>query len=550
MILIIIIVSIMPMILVGGLIMVQFHQSYEEKVYAHLRELVLKHKQGIDSFLTEKLAEIRFLSDSFNFGELMDPAFLRARLSDLQTNFDGVFVDLGIVDEEGLQVAYAGPFQLENASYSEADWFKKAIRRRYFISDVFSGLRGQPHFIVTSGKKWNGIRWILRSTIDFAAFNSIVENLRIGETGFAFILNREGAFQTKPLYEVSSPSFYYTDSLPGTDEPDSLHLAERTDAAGKRIINVSALLKNGEWLLVYQQDAAEAFSDLHRTEKIAAFLFLAGSLGIIIMAVWLSRRMVNRIARADFEKERMIQQVIEAGKLASLGEMAAGIAHEINNPVAIMMEEAGWIEDLLDDEGPRKENLEEFKRALKQIKTQGIRCREITHQMLSFARKTDSTIQPVSLNDLIRDIIGLSEKRAAYAGVAIHANLGQDLPDIRASESEMQQVFLNLINNALDAMENKGGNIRISSRRKGEEIVVEVADDGPGISADHLGKVFDPFFTTKPVGKGTGLGLSICYGIIQKMGGGIDIHSTVGRGTAFKVRIPVKKGPVDELHGL
>jgi len=244
----------------------------------------------------------------------------------------------------------------------------------------------------------------------------------------------------------------------------------------------------------------------------------------------------------------MNDQIVETGKLASLGELAAGIAHEINNPVAIMVEEAGWIEDLLEDEEFKEgENLNEFERALKQIRTQGQRCKEITHKLLSFARKTDSRIQVVSINELIEELVTLSEQRAKYSNVTIQVDLQKDLPTVKVSESELQQVMLNLINNALDAMENTGGNLSISTRTEenniilGDYILIEVSDNGPGIPTANLAKIFDPFFTTKPVGKGTGLGLSICYGILKKMGGDILVRSIVGEGTNFTVKVPLPK---------
>jgi two-component system NtrC family sensor kinase len=128
--------------------------------------------------------------------------------------------------------------------------------------------------------------------------------------------------------------------------------------------------------------------------------------------------------------------------------------------------------------------------------------------------------------------------------VTIHTNLEQSLPYVRVSEAELQQVFLNLINNSLDAMEKTGGAVNISTRTEqgsfGREIVIDVGDDGPGIPKANLTRIFDPFFTTKPVGKGTGLGLSICYGIIKKLGGDIQVQSVMGKGTKFSIRIPVR----------
>ena len=209
-----------------------------------------------------------------------------------------------------------------------------------------------------------------------------------------------------------------------------------------------------------------------------------------------------------------------------------------------MVEEAGWIGDLLEEEEFRKsENLAELERALRQIKTQGKRCKEITHKLLSFARKTDSRVQETDINDLIIELVALSEQRAKYDKITIQTDFQEDISCTYLAQSEMQQVLLNLINNAVDAMENKGGTLNISTRQEENNLIIEVADNGPGIPESNLSRIFEPFFTTKPVGKGTGLGLSICYGIIQKMGGEIDVQSRIGSGTLFRIRLPIQGPP-------
>jgi two-component system, NtrC family, sensor kinase len=444
-------------------------------------------------------------------------------------------------------VAYTGPFRLGEALYFEADWFKKAMKTRYFISDVFLGLRGLPHFIVAVKDNWKGDPWILRATIDFVAFNDFVKNIRIGETGFAYILNREGKFQTKPYFDIVPKNEPYRDFLKIKEEdPQKVHIVERKDNSGKKMIYVASFLKDGDWLLVYQQNHRDAYLDFYNAIIVAVMIMVLGALGIVFAAFILSKRMVRRITMADQEKELMDKQIIETGKLASIGKLAAGIAHEINNPVAIMVEEAGWIKDLLEEEEFRKsENLDEFERALNQIKTQGRRCKEITHKLLSFARKTDSRVQETHINELIGELVALSEQRAKYAKIAIHTDFQNDLPATYLAQSEMQQVLLNLINNAIDAMESQGGELTISTQFEFKEgfIIIGVSDNGSGIPEANLSRIFEPFFTTKPVGKGTGLGLSICYGIIQKMGGRIDVKSVIDSGTTFYIRIPVQGPP-------
>jgi two-component system NtrC family sensor kinase len=544
----IITVSFIPVFLVSATIFYQFRTSYREKIFANLNEMVQNHTTNIDIFLANKLSDIRYLSRSAGFKNLSDEAFLQRTMAIMQQEYGSVFVDIGVIDDQGKQVAYAGPYHLANAEYADADWFQKAMSRQHFISDVFLGLRGVPHFIIAVRNNRDGKPWILRATIDFEAFNSLVAKIRVGETGLAFIINREGNFQTKPIFNVTPNKELYQSIFQQETvilKQDAVHIREQVDANGRKNIYMGALLKNGDWLLIYQQDSADAFSKLNQTQAFSLVIFILGGVGIVMMAFLLSGKMVKHIAVTDSEKEMLNQQVIETGKLASIGELAAGIAHEINNPVAIMVEEAGWIQDLLEEEEfQASDNYDEFKRALAQIKIQGTRCKDINYKLLSFARKTDSRIQDIQINDLIVDLISLSDQRGKYSMVEIHSQLAEHLPLLRLSISELQQVFLNLINNAIDAMEKKGGNLTIRTRQEDRLVVVEMADTGAGIPEANLSRIFDPFFTTKPVGKGTGLGLAICYGIIKKMGGEIKVRSTLNVGTTFSVYLPIPEKPL------
>jgi two-component system NtrC family sensor kinase len=546
-ILIIIVVSVVPLILVSSTIYYQFRASYHEKVYDHLRELVHSHSRNIDYYLQEKISDIRTLMSSHGWTrrELEDETFLQERLAVLQRNFGKDFVDLGVINAAGKQTTYAGPFKLTQVDYSNADWFRKAIQSDYFISDVFLGLRGMPHFIIAVRDSRPDGYWILRATIDFVRFTNLVENIRLGETGFALILNKKGELQTTPIsspsIDVNSSKTIYAEFLTqSSTNPGEMRIAVKSDNNQKKNIYVAARLKNGDWLLVYQQRMADAFADLDRTFIITTVLMFFGLVAIVIMAFTLSQAVVRRVAKADSEKQMMSKKVVEASKLASVGELAAGIAHEINNPVAIMVEEAGWMGDLMEEVSiEERETRNEFERAIKQIQTQGWRCKEITHKLLSFARQTDTTVDDVNIKELLEQMVGLSSQRAKYGMVDLRTDIPPTIPSIRVSISEMQQVFFNLINNAIDAMENQGGTLTISCRQKNSFIVVNVSDTGQGIPEANLDRIFDPFFTTKPVGKGTGLGLSICYGIMEKMGGKIDVQSTVGSGTTFSVFIPL-----------
>ena len=545
----VLVVSFAPMLLISAIYVYHFHKSYKEKVHDYLMELVLKHEQEIDGFLQDKLGMVRFLSKSVPFEDLANEASLHAMLNALQQESGTFFVDLGLVDADGTQVSYAGPFNLRGATYAEADWFVSAMKSRVYISDVFLGLRGLPHFIVAVKRNWQGREWILRATVDFNLFNELVENLRVGETGFAYILNNKAEFQTKPMYDVDiDQALFNRLQAAGEAAEAKAHIFTAQDQDGQESLYAVAPLKSGDWMLVYQQRTADAFRHLSRTRNLSILVLTVGALAIVSMVLWISRRTIALIMRSDFEKEKINEQMIETSKLASIGELAAGIAHEINNPVAIMVEEAGWIEDLLSDGLEGAEDQKELNRALEQIRIQGLRCKEITHKLLHFARRTDSRREELNINKVVEELVELMEQRAKYSKVAITTSLARGLPKVFGSSAEVQQVLLNLINNSLYALEAKGGIIRVRTglerNQEGGAVLIEVADDGPGIPKANLKKIFDPFFTTKPVGKGTGLGLSICYGIVKKMGGEIEVVSAVGEGTSFRITLPVgSSGP-------
>jgi len=532
-------IIIAPLVITGAVNLRQFRKAYRTKVTNELSVMIERHSLTVGSFINDRLSDVRVIAREHPIERLQQPEFLRRVLSLMREEYHGAFVDLGLVDSEGIQTAYAGPFNLLMADYSAAAWFQDAMASESVISDVFAGLRGSPHFIVATQKRVGDELFVVKATIDFEAFNALVENLRIGSTGFAFIINRDGDFQTDPHFEVALNRPPYVDLLEGLMRSDRISVLEGEDVLRRKSIFAIAPLKQGEWFLCYQQERSDAFVELRKVQQFAVVVLIIASLAAVFMSYLISRNLAQGLADAYRERTVMAHQVIETGRLASIGELAAGIAHEINNPVAIMVQEAGWIDDLLGEGDPcTAANLEEIQRAVGQIRTQGDRCKEITYKLLSFARKTDPTVREVQLNEVVDEVIGLTSQKTRYANVRVETELSPNLPTIQASPSELQQVLLNLVNNAIDAIERPGGTVTVSTKAVNDEVVLEVRDTGKGIPEANLGRIFDPFFTTKPVGQGTGLGLPICYGIVEKMGGKITVESEVEKGTTFTVFIP------------
>ena len=553
MVLTIILVSLTPLTLITALMGYYFETFYRNNVLNSLHERVASHQKRINAFLEETLAAVKFVADSSTYDDISQDKYLQDRLHALQRSYPDVFVDLGVINASGTQVSYAGEFKLLDANYARDPWFQDAVRQPYYLSDVFLGLRGKPHFIICVKYTHGGSDWLLRGTVNFAAFSALVDNLEIGKTGSTLIVSSQGRLQSQPRIQLiqnlrgliavapwsgtgnaaSAPIPVTKIFSTATDE-----VTGRVESQGKSNLFILMPLKSGEWTLIYQQDWHDAFSEVNHARIVALTIFFSGCITVLVVTFFVARRVVGRIEKADMEKQQMNEQVTEARKLASIGELAAGVAHEINNPVAIMVEHAGWMQDLLAEEDLREcKNHEEFRHSLQQICLQGSRCKDITRKLLSFARKTDPARERIQLNDILKEILSVYAARSRFNAIEVVTDLDPRLPPVQASPNEMNEVFTNLFDNAIDAMAGTGGKLKIRSRVEGNQVIVDVADTGQGIPKEAIGRIFDPFFTTKPVGMGTGLGLSISYGIIQKGGGKLTVDSAKGIGTTFHVQI-------------
>jgi two-component system, NtrC family, sensor kinase len=237
--------------------------------------------------------------------------------------------------------------------------------------------------------------------------------------------------------------------------------------------------------------------------------------------------------------ERLLDsRMIQAQKMAALGEISSGIAHEINNPLAIISQEVELMRHYLKASGPfNTERLLEVEGSVSQIDSQVNRCREITHRLLTLARKMDPVLQAVDLSRLVEDMVLLVEREALTRGVSFIREYGQGMSPSMTDPPLVRQVVLNLLNNAVQAIDGNG----TVTVRTGEDEgfrTIEVEDTGCGIEPEQMLSIFNPFYTTKPPGQGTGLGLSISNAIMARLGGEIAVESEPGRGARFTLRLP------------
>jgi two-component system NtrC family sensor kinase len=529
-------VSLAPLLILGVTIYYQFAKMYTDKILEQIRYRAQAQAEAVDLFLKERTAILGAIADTNSFAEMTDGKNLSQKLIVMNMRA-GAFVDLGVIDHLGNHLTYVGPYALAGKNYFDQPWFAEVMEKGIYISDVFMGFRKLPHFIIAVRRQENQKSWILRATIDPDIFSGLVQAAQIGKTGDAFIVNESGILQTRSRFEgdILDASTLNT-ALFGTETT----VVEQEKGANKGLFYAGSWLRNKSWLLVISRDVRSEMGSLFATRNTEIGIIVAGILAIVLTTILTTRMAVRQLMETDKKMDELNAQLVQSDKLAALGKMAAGVAHEINNPLAVIIQTTGWMEDLLvEEEFKGSKNYEEFKTSLKKIEEHVERARKVVHNMLGYARKMEPRHEDIDVNETVNQTIDILENYARINNIDIQTKLADNLPIIAGDQAQLQQVFLNLISNAVDAI-GRDGLIEIGSRRIESQIWVIIKDNGPGIPEDQQKMIFDPFFSTKASGKGTGLGLWVSYNIMEKIGGNITFKSQPGKGCSFTVIIPIK----------
>ncbi len=528
------VLSILPLFALGYVIHSEFRQSYEEKLTSNLRLVVSNKRDAIDMFLNERVVQLQMLAGMHSFSRITDQKYLEA-VFDTVHETSPSFIDIGVIGQNGRHEAYSGPFDLKDVNYRDEPWFHQVMLKGLYISDVFMGFRNFPHFIIAVKRREAGRTWILRATIDSDIFTSLVRNVRSGQFGDAYLVNRDGVLQTPSRFGGKALTRVTLPASRGVAGVDILEW----DEDGTSLVAGITPLAHTEWRLVVIENPEEELSPLLRTQSLIYILFAACGLMIFIGAYLSVASVVTRLKKADKERASMDAAVMQSSKMASLGKLAAGVAHEINNPLSIIRESAGWIRDIINDgELGESQAVDDLQEATNDIDRHVERARTVTHRMLGFARRMEPMQEDVDLNMLARQTVSFLENEIRHRNIEVECQFDPNLPLITTDSNQVQQVILNLLENAIDAIGEKGA-LHLETQVEGDNVVMDIRDSGEGIAEENLSRVFDPFFTTKATGKGTGLGLSIVYSTLKKLGGRISVQSERGVGTTFTISLPI-----------
>ena len=374
----------------------------------------------------------------------------------------------------------------------------------------------------------------MRATIDLDLLDKQILSANFDRNSDAFIVNQSGILQT---HSQKHGDLLEESGISVPKKIGDRGLIETVDEKGKQVTKGFIYIEKTPFVLVAVSEHQDFFRYWMNERKAVKWYILASLLFILSGAVYLTYRMVSTIEDIDTKRAKALHNIEYTNKMATIGRMAASVAHEINNPLAIINEKAGLLKDLVTYNPDHPQREKTFK-VIESILQSVERCSMVTHRLLGFGKRMDLRKELIDLEKLMVEVVGFLGKEAELRNITINYNFPPGLPPVESDRGQLQQVFVNIVNNAIAAVED-GGRIDLEGAMvKDKAVTVAITDNGKGIKPENLKHIFEPFFSTK--GEfGTGLGLSITRDIISKLGGQIYVESEVGEGTRFLISFPL-----------
>ena len=515
-------------------------ESVDSELTLRTERLTSNARRAVTFFLEERLDALRFTVNEIAYDQLTDPGHLAEILRNLKLGFGGL-IDLSVIAHTGAQVTYAGPFNLEGRDYSKQRWFIECQKRPFYVSEIFSGYRDVPHIIIAvKSFRSDGSFFIVRATLDTERLIQTLQSYETGAYAHIFLVNRSGIVQT-PSKEHGE--IFQKMSLPVPDFSERTQVTMAQDDKDQSLIvgyaYIFTRIADTPFILMAIKHKAGMMRVWQQLRSNINWFVGSGTLVILVVIFFTCTFMVNKLYHADRAKAETMALMEQSNQLATIGQLAAGVAHEINNPLALINETAGYVKDLFVLKEQYRQD-EELIGYIDDVLEAVERCGTITRQLLGFARKFEVKIQKVKLKEVISDVLVFHNKEADYRNIKVYVDVPEDMPPIETDRGKLQQILVNLVNNAFQAVDN-GCILEIqASPAQADKVRITIRDNGCGMPEENLPKVFEPFFTTKEGNKGTGLGLAITYGLVKKLHGDISVISRLDEGTTFTITLPTR----------
>lgn len=546
-IIILVLISSVPLVFFAAVVYKKEVELVRKKVLSHLETIVVQDTLMIDEFRKERTHDLNLLAVTIK-GLSTEKAVEHFRLMQKERK---IYKHIFITNQKGIVLCEAGSFTISKKNLAAQEWSKSAMSGNPFMGDIgFYNARGDYDLLVAVPVKsaTGRITGVLGATINFQHIADIMKSTGIGRTGEIYLVNKNGIFLTATRIgtglkgkRLMPERFAHYFTAVGPDE--------YIDYRGKRVVRAFRKLPDLDWFLVGEQDSDEVFKDITALRTLFAG-FSALLIALIALAgYFISTKMVRLLEVAYKQNKDLEMQVIQKDKLASMGLLTGGIAHELNTPLAGALLYTQMLKEEVKDTTPS--HMEKLVFVEEEIK----RSSRIVRSLLDFSRQSQTDSDVADVNEILSKLLDISDKLCSDKRIEVKRSFEAGVPLVKGNGSILHQVFMNIVANAIEAMED-GGILTVATRHAQplHKVVIDIQDTGSGIPEEFLGDVFDPFFTTKSSGEGVGLGLALSYSMVRKMGGNIRVTSSFNEentiskfpsGTTFTIELPAQE---KELH--
>ena len=518
---ILVVSAFLPLALIGGGMYFYLARTIKHKTMEALQTEAVSHKKDIDSFLTERIMDLKLVSQNNSLEKMISPGMVEQVLASFQNELP-YFQDLGIIGPDGGHLAYTGPYDLGTKNYKDTFWFKAVMAQGVYVSDVFTGFRNDPHFIIAVRRNEGKSAWILRATVMSGLFDNIVTGVAGNRKGDAYLINSKGDFQTNPRKggklmmksQVSPP-----DRFKGVQ-------VEKQGAT----LTLTTWLETVPWLSVVTIDKRDIFEDSRKVRNISLFVVLLGGFLMILAILLTTDSLVSMLEEKRKNKRRLDSRLRRTAFLASSMKLSKGVFSDLNDILSNIHVTATLMKEQADPA-----NFGETDLMAEQIFSESIRGKNLIDSIIRFTIAKDPIILDVNIHMVLNRIIGFLKTPLIEKNIGVTTDFQDGLPSVRSDVTALRQVFLNLLLNA-SAVVGANGSIYVSTSIKENFVTVLVSDDGPCLGNADKERIFDLHHLTR---RGDwGFGLAISRFIMERIGGKMSVQNREEQGVVFEVRVP------------